>query len=125
MRIEIAHESIEKVLDEIKNGKIKLYLYPGGGTYPGSAKDRKEIKLEIANSIEHRAKELVREYYEINPTDARAPSSVGYAALYASCMLNGYYLPIADIFKVTGKSANAIREAYKALKKFLNIEEPL
>lgn len=106
----------------MKCGEIKLYQYIPLFLFPQGA-ERIKIDLETANKVEEMAKKLTQEYYQRNPCDARAPSTIGYAALYASCMLNGFYLTLADISRVTGKNTRSIKEAYEAMRKTLGLKE--
>ncbi|MEM4311995.1 MAG: cyclin family protein [Nitrososphaerales archaeon] len=105
----------------MKSGKIKLFPYVPLRLFQSSVAKTK-IDSETADKIRETAKELVKTYYKRNPTDARAPSTIGYASLYVGCMLNGFYLTLEDISRTTSKGVGSIREAYKDIQKILGLK---
>lgn len=79
-----------------------------------------DLNQELVNTIELRAKEIVREYYQRFPWDSRAPSTVGCAALITSCYLNDAGLTSrGTLYRLAGRSSTAVRGAYESIKRAL------
>jgi transcription initiation factor TFIIIB Brf1 subunit/transcription initiation factor TFIIB len=72
-----------------------------------------KVGLDIAQSIEKEAKNIVTKYYENRPSSRRRPSSVACGALYYVCKSHDYPITQRQIAKVSKTEDYTIRHAYR------------